>query len=327
METKSTNTIFDNPPAASANSRPATDAAQPITSGSAEKTLNPHMKKDETAASPAQSIMPGSAEKKDPTPPALPQKLIAAGMAAILMKPKQAFLAAGGTAIQFNREANFAAQYLMENDFLFQCAKSNPDSLVEAIKNVALTGLTLNQELKLAYLLPRKGKVKFQSSYMGKMEILLRAGVVRQIEANLVYEKDKFFVSKGTNPEIIHEPDYFADDRGDLKGGYYIAVLPGGEKKFDILNIARIRTIEGRSDAAKAGKGSPWDTDFEEMAKKTIINYAYKTLPKTGISESMLKVLEVVGQSDSEEFEEWTKSQQDSKTEQRFDEVQYAQVV
>jgi hypothetical protein len=74
------------------NSHPATDAAQPITSDSVEKTPNPHMKKDETAVSPAQSIMPGSAEKKDPTPSALPQKLIASPLpGAILNLPNEEY--------------------------------------------------------------------------------------------------------------------------------------------------------------------------------------------------------------------------------------------
>jgi recombination protein RecT len=212
----------------------------------------------------------------------------------------------------------------MNNDFLLDCAKKFPDHFLEAIKNVALTDLTLNPELRLAYLVPYKGKVKFQSSYIGKIEILTRAGVVRQIEANLVYESDIFRVSKGTHSEIIHEPNYFAANRGKIMGGYYVAILPNGEKKFDVMPKARIDDIMNRSEAVKAGKGSPWDTDFEEMAKKTIINWSFKSLPKTGISESMLKVIEIDSQSDNEEFEDWKKSQQ-SKGD-RFDE-EYAEEV
>ncbi|MCL1932245.1 MAG: recombinase RecT [Candidatus Azobacteroides sp.] len=260
------------------------------------------------------------------TPSSLPKKLSDAGMETVLRQPRKAFVAAGGTEQQFNREINFAVQCLMNSDYLLDCAKKFPENFVEAIKNVALTDLTLNPELRLAYLVPYKGKVKFQSSYIGKIEILTRAGVVRQIEANLVYESDTFGASKGTNSEIIHKPNYFAANRGKLMGGYYVAVLPNGEKKFDVMPEARIKDIMNRSEAVKAGKGSPWDTDFEEMAKKTIINWAFKSLPKTGISESMLKVIETDGQSDNEEFEDWKKSRQCRND--RFDEEpQYAEEV
>lgn len=68
---------------------------------------------------------------------------------------------------------------------------------------------------------------------------------------------------------------------------------------------ARIEEIKSRSEAVKKGKQSPWDTDFEEMARKTIVNWAFKFLPKTGISDSMIKVLETESQLDDEMFEDW----------------------
>jgi len=261
------------------------------------------------------------------TLPALPKKLIDAGFSTVLMAPKKAFIAAGGTEQQFARECNFAIQNLMGNDYLFGCAKAYPENFIEAIKNIALTGLTLNPELRLAYLVPYKGKVKFQSSYMGKVDILLRGGVVKWIEASLVYEKDSFQVRKGTIDEIIHEPNYFAEDRGKLLGGYWIAILPNGQKCFDVMPESRITDIKGRSEAVKSGKGSPWDTDPMEMAKKTIINWAFKSLPKSGLSADMIKVLEIEGQFEQEEFEDWKKASE-SKSD-KFDEdgIQEAEIV
>ncbi|MDR2628228.1 MAG: recombinase RecT [Dysgonamonadaceae bacterium] len=296
-------------PATIQTTEPAvTQAAAPIT---------PPAK--DPAATPAKATEPVA-------PPALPKRLLDCGMQSILIQPRRAFIAAGGTERQFSREVNFAVQNLMNSDYLLDCAKKFPDHFVEAIKNVALTDLTLNPELKLAYLVPYKGKVKFQSSYMGKIEILTRAGVVRQIEANLVYESDTFKVCKGTSAEIVHEPNYFAANRGKMMGGYYVAILPNGEKKFDVMPEARINEIRSRSEAAKSGNGSPWDTDFEEMAKKTILNWAFKGLPKTGISDSMLKVIEVDSQLDNEEFEDWKRDRQIKRD--RFDEeVQYAETV
>ena len=138
-----------------------------------------------------------------PAPPAIPQILVDAGLQACFSAPRKAFIAAGGTDEEFAREVNFAISLMMKDDFLITCAKNNPDYLVEAIKAVGLTKLSLNPELKLAYLVPRKGKIYFSSSYMGKREILMRAGIVQWVEANLVYEGDVFEVSKGTSSGIV----------------------------------------------------------------------------------------------------------------------------
>ena len=202
---------------------------------------------------------------------------------------------------------------------LLLCAKDNSDYLIEAIKAVGLTKLSLNPELKLAYLVPRKGKIYFSSSYMGKREILMRAGIVQWVEANLVYEGDVFEVSKGTSSGIVHKPDYFGDNhtKEKIKGGYWVACLPNGNVVFDVMPLSRIHEIMSRSESVKSGKGSPWDTDFEMMARKTILNWGFGSLPKTGISEHILKVIETETKMDNDDFEEW-KKQQEQEAESRM---------
>lgn len=65
---------------------------------------------------------------------------------------------------------------------------------------------------------------------------------------------------------------------------------------------------------------------------KTIINWAYKALPKTGISDSVLKVLEADSGYDNEAHEDWktTQEQQKQGAPDRFDDdasfVQYEEV-
>lgn len=258
-----------------------------------------------------QSAPAPAVEQKKSSAPAIPAKL--QGIAPYLTKPKQAFIAAGGTEQQFAREINFAMQVLMNNDFTLSCAQNYPDHFVEAIKNVSLTGLTLNPELRLGYLIPYKGKIRFQSSYMGKIDILIRTGVVKDIYAELVYEKDIFIYRKGVNATLEHTPNPFAKDKGELLGGYYFAVLANGQIKYDVMPKERIDEIKSRSEPVKSGKSSPWDTDFVEMAKKSIINWAFKSLPKTGISDDMIKALEADGEVDREMMEDWRKTQENIK--------------
>lgn len=244
--------------------------------------------------------------------PAIPQILVDAGIQSCFSAPRKAFIAAGGTDEEFSREVNFAISMMMKNDYLITCAKNYPDYLVEAIKAVGLTKLSLNPELKLAYLVPRKGKIYFSSSYMGKREILMRAGIVKWVEANLVYDGDVFEVTKGTTSEIIHKPDYFGANRtkDKIKGGYWVACLPNGNVVFDVMPLSRIHEIMARSEAVKSGNGSPWDTDFEMMARKSILNWGFGSLPKTGISEHILKVIETESKLDNDDFDEWKRQQE-----------------
>lgn len=248
--------------------------------------------------------------QKKASAPAIPQAIAQAGLTPFLTQPKQAFVAAGGTEQQFAREVNFAMQAMMTNPYLIQCAQSDPQYLVEAIKNVGLTGLSLNPELKLGYLVPFKGKIKFMASYMGKVDILIRTGVVRSIYAELVYEKDQFVYRKGVSGTLEHTPNVFAKDRGAVVGGYYYAVLTNGEVMYDVMPVERIEEIKNRSESVKSGKASPWSTDTKEMMRKTIINWAFKFLPKTGISDDMLKTIEAEADFEREDFEAWRKEQE-----------------
>lgn len=253
---------------------------------------------------------PSQVAVKQSASPAIPAEI--RPLQPFLMQPKQAFCAAGGTEQKFNQEVNFAIDALKNNPYLITCAKNDTDSLVAAIKNIGLTGLSLNPELRLGYLVPFKGKIKFMSSYMGKVEILTRTGVVRSIYAELVYEKDAFTYRKGVNGTLEHTPDVFAKDRGALKGGYYVAILANGQVVYDVMPVDRIEEIKSRSESVKKGTSSPWFSDYAEMAKKTILNWAFKSLPKTGISDSMLKVIEAEADYEKEDFDDWRKSQEAS---------------
>lgn len=267
-------------------------------------------KKEDTASVQPQATTTAPVEQPKKAAPAIPAAIQKAGLTPYLTQPKQAFVATGGTEQQFAREVNFAMQAMMNNTYLIQCAQSDPQHLIEAIKNVGLTGLSLNPELRLGYLVPFKGKIKFMSSYMGKVDILIRTGVVKDIYVELVYEKDEFTYRKGINATLEHKPNVFAKDRGEIVGGYYYAVLANGQVKYDVMPVERIEEIKSRSEAVKSGKTSPWDTDKIEMFRKTILNWAFKFLPKTGISDDMLKTIEADNDYERSDFEEWKKSQE-----------------
>lgn len=241
------------------------------------------------------------------------------GIAKVFAKPFESFRKAFKDPEEADRklarEIDFAAQAMMGNTYLITVATKNPVSLVNAIKNIALAGTTLNPVLKQAYLVPFTIKgiptiVLFQS-YMGEVSLLVNTGLVKKIEAHCVYEGDEFKLTHGTKEEIVHNPDCWGKrDESTLKGGYWYAVLTDGTTMFDFMNKEEIDKIMRRSPSTgvdKDGKPkqSPWVSDYTEMARKTLIHRGYKAIPKNNISEDKLKVLEAVFDYDEKAEQNW----------------------
>lgn len=204
------------------------------------------------------------------------------------------------------KEIDFAAQAMMANPYLVDCAAANPDDLVNALKNVALTGSTLNPVLKQGYLVPFKGKISFMPSYMGLVDVLNRSGLVRKIEAHPVFEGDTFAVGYGSQEFIRHEPNpWGVRDKDHLQGCYYYLVLADGTAMWDTMSKAEIEDVRKRSPSVTKGKASPWDTDYIEMAKKTLIRRAFKAVPKTGLSDDKLKTITAAVDYDEQVEREW----------------------
>lgn len=226
------------------------------------------------------------------------------------------------------KEIEFAAQAMLANNFLIKCATSNPISLVNALKNVALTRSTLNPVLKQGYLVPFGGAITFMPSYMGLVDVLLNNGLVRKIEAHCVFEGDKFEIKHGTGGYLNHVPDPWGSrDKSRLKGAYYYAVMTDGTELYDTIPVEEIEKIRKRAPSAKSS--SPWDTDYEQMCVKTAIRRAFKFIAKNGISEDKVKALEAVFDYDEKVEQNWIAEQKQPVTNSnRFDEeeVEYEEV-
>ena len=204
------------------------------------------------------------------------------------------------------KEIDFAAQAMMANPYLIECAAQHPDDLVNALKNVALTGSTLNPVLKQGYLVPFKGKISFMPSYMGLVDVLNRSGLVRKVEAHPVFDGDEFSVTFGTAEQLIHKPNPWGTrDKDHLKGCYYYIELADGTTMWDTMSAAEIEDVRRRSPSVTKGKASPWDTDYIEMTKKTLIRRAFKAVPKTGLSDDKLKTITAAVDYDEQVEREW----------------------
>lgn len=188
--------------------------------------------------------------------------------------------------INFKRESEFAMQIFANNDYLAKIAVANPVSTRSAVMNVAGIGISLNPAQKLAYLVPRKGSICLDISYMGLMHIAQQSGAIKWCQSAIVRKNDQFR-REGLDKPPIHIYNDFdtAEQRGDIVGAYVVIKTDDGDYLTHTMRIDAIFAIRDRSEAWKKYKSDnskkcPWVTDEEQMILKTVVKQAAKYWPR-----------------------------------------------
>lgn len=202
--------------------------------------------------------------------------------------------------LAFAKEMEYAIQIIENNDYL---AKMSMPSLRNALINVSLSGISLNPVLKLAYLVPRKGQCCVDVSYIGMIKIVTDTGSVKSIKADVAYDKDTFDIQLGSDGYVIHKPYLGADSRGRKLGAYSLAILNDGSEHIDFMRWDEIMAIKARSESVKADKTSPWATDEDEMACKTVVKRHFKYLPKSERALMAAKAIDLDNQLNGIDFD------------------------
>lgn len=196
--------------------------------------------------------------------------------------------------INFDAEAGYAVQILAGNDYALKIARSNPQSVRNAVTNVAAIGISLNPARKQAYLVPRDGKICLDISYMGLIEIAVDSGCIRWGQSRLVHKSDVFELN-GIDQQPTHLCKPFDTERGELVGVYAVAKTREGDYLTEAMAISDVFAVRDRSSAWKAWvankKRCPWVTDEGEMIRKTVIKRAYKYWPKSDRMDRAIDML------------------------------------
>jgi recombination protein RecT len=187
--------------------------------------------------------------------------------------------------MDWEKERLYALSAISKNDFL---SKTDPKSMASAVLQVAMSGLSLNPTLAHGYLVPRGGKCVFQPGYQGLIYLLVGSGLVKDINARVVYENDEFELEFGDNAKFRHKPA--TKNKGEIIGAYAEATLGDGIKTYEYIDIDEIKSLARRGDMNK-GKVElvgAWKTDLGEMCRKTVIRRIYKYLPKTNVTNKVM---------------------------------------
>ena len=169
---------------------------------------------------------------------------------------------------------------LSANAQLAQCTR---DSFLGGMMQAAQLGLEPNTPLGQAYLIPyrnnRKGvtECQFQVGYKGLIDLAYRSGEVATIQAHAVYSNDEFHYELGLEPVLRHIPA--TQERGELVYVYAVLKLTNGGYAFEVMSASDAARHRDRYSKAAARGSSPWESDFEAMAKKTVLKKVLKYAP------------------------------------------------
>lgn len=156
-----------------------------------------------------------------------------------------------------------------------------PRSLLGSVIQCAQLGLEPGI-IGMAYLIPFRNnkantvEVQFIPGYRGLLALARRSGEISTIQAHCVYAEDAFTYRYGLEPKLDHVPAEKAD-RGAMTHVYAVARLKDGGVQYEVMTKAEIDAHRDRY--SRAAKSGPWQTEYPEMAKKTVLRRLCKLLP------------------------------------------------
>lgn len=166
-----------------------------------------------------------------------------------------------------------------------QLAECSVESVLSCFMKCSSLGLEPSNvnDLGNAYILPYGNKnlrtgqkeATLIIGYKGMIELARRSGEIKSISARTVHEGDEFHYQYGLDEDLRHVP---CAHPGELTHAYMVAQFKDGGHYFLVMTKAEIEEAKKRSPSANSAK-SPWHTDYEAMARKTVIRRSFPYLP------------------------------------------------
>lgn len=176
-----------------------------------------------------------------------------------------------------DRIARIALTAVRTTPKLLECDQT---SFLAAIMQSAQLGVEPNTGLGQAYLIPYGKNVQFQLGYKGLIDLAVRSGQYKAIYAHEVYVNDEFEYQYGLTKDLIHKPA--SSPEGEAIGYYAVYHLQNGGYDFVYWTKERIdKHAQKFSQAVQKGWTSPWKTNYDAMAKKTVLKEVLKYAPKS----------------------------------------------
>lgn len=162
-----------------------------------------------------------------------------------------------------------------------QLTECTPNSFLGAMMQAAQLGVEPNTPLGQAYLIPYRNhgqlECQFQLGYKGLIDLAYRSGEIVSISAHEVHENDEFEYELGLDEKLRHKPAL--KDRGAVILYYAVFKTKLGGSGFAVMSVDDIKQHMNKYSKAANSGFSPWKTNFDAMAKKTVIKQVLKYAP------------------------------------------------
>ncbi|AII12450.1 Recombinase [Lactococcus lactis subsp. lactis NCDO 2118] len=179
----------------------------------------------------------------------------------------------------------------------YQLKDATPASVYTSLMKAASLNLTVDPNLGFAYLVPYKRNFKengqwvnvteaqLQIGYKGLVQLALRSGQIKSVNTGTIYESEFKGYNKITGEFTIDETIIPDEDNDEVAGYFaYVQLVNGGEvkqfsRKKQIEHFAKKYSKAYSYDVENNKKSSPWSTEFNAMAEKTVLKQVLKFVP------------------------------------------------
>lgn len=167
----------------------------------------------------------------------------------------------------------------VNNNKLLQ--NSDPNTILTAAATAASLNLPIDNNLGYSWIVPYKGQAQFQIGWKGFVQLALRTNQYERINVVEVYENQFEFYNSLTEDL---KADFSKPGEGDVIGyAGYFRLVNGFEKT--VFWSKKQVTDHGKRFSKTFSNGA-WKTDFNSMAKKTVVKMM---LSKWGITSLELQ--------------------------------------
>ena len=202
----------------------------------------------------------------------------AGGLKGLLMSMQGQIAKALPTVLTPERYTRMVMTALSTNPQLQQCT---PESFLGAVMQAAQLGVEPNTPLGQAYLIPYRNKgrleCQFQLGYKGMLDLAYRSGEVSIIDAQAVHENDDFTFEYGLEPKLKFKPSL--TNRGPVVAYYAMFRTKDGGFNFAVMSKEDVEQFAKQYSKAAGSGFSPWNSNFDSMAKKTVLKQVLKYAP------------------------------------------------
>lgn len=204
------------------------------------------------------------------------------------LAPLASRAAAAGLDLDATRE--YVLAMVRTNSRLGQCTVN---SLTEAVAKAVYLGLDLCPAAQEAYLTPRKSRAVLVPDYRGLLKLAYHNPRVGSVESRVVYLRDEFTLEFGQaeGRVVRHRPCTrpLAESEANPAIGAY-AILWWKDHAQPLVEWMTAEQIEANAErGGNADEDSPWQTDWAQMARKTVLKRLLNYVPLGRVAADIIR--------------------------------------